>query len=41
MALYKSPQVQAYLNGVAARDLFSDKAIYQHRCLRKVRSYIR
>ena len=40
MALYKSPQVQTYLNGLPAKDLYSDKAIYQHGRLRKVRSDI-
>lgn len=35
-AMYCSPPVQAFLNGVPSKELFEEKQIYQHGTLRKV-----
>ncbi len=40
IVMYHSPQVQAYLNGISAKDLYSSKLIYQLGSLRKVRELV-
>ncbi len=40
MKLYMTPAVQSYLNGIPAKDLNGDRAIYRHGTLRKVCGFV-